>query len=155
MTNLKLLALDTEDLAVISAHLQDALLRIGDMVYRPRERRFVALANRFDWVAAVGLNRKTGERGYERHRSALRFDRVLAAQLNGIDLQAKQQVLELLAIQFQETEAPGGTVTLVFAGGAAIRLTVECIEVELRDLGAAWKARHKPEHPGGDPASSS
>ncbi|HZA01678.1 MAG TPA: DUF2948 family protein, partial [Hyphomicrobiaceae bacterium] len=73
---------------------------------------------------------------------------------HGIDLEAKQDVLELLAIQFEETDAPAGAVTLVFAGGGAIRLEVECIEAELRDLGAAWKARCKPEHPDGDPASS-
>jgi Protein of unknown function (DUF2948) len=150
MIELKLLALDAEDLAVISAHLQDAILLVGDMIYRPSEKRFVALTNRFDWTSAA----KGGERSYERHRAALRFDRVLAAQLQGIDLKAKQQVLELLAIQFEETDPPAGIVTLVFAGGAAVRLRVECIEAELRDLGAAWKARRKPEHPDGDPASS-
>jgi hypothetical protein len=155
MIELKLLALDTEDLAVISAHLQDAVLQVRDMAYLPKQKRFVALANRFDWTTAVSLDRKSGKSSYERHRSALRFDRVLAAQLLDVDLRAKQQVLELLAIQFQETDAPAGTVTLVFAGGGAIRLTVECIEAELRDLGAAWKARYKPEHPDGDPASSS
>jgi hypothetical protein len=155
MIELKLLALDTEDLAVISAHLQDAVLQVADMAYLPKQKRFVALTNRFDWTTAVSLDRKSGKRSYERHRSALRFDRVLAAQLQGIDLQARQQCLELLAIQFEASDAPAGTVTLVFAGGGAIRLKVECIEAELRDLGAAWKARCKPEHPDGDPASSS
>jgi hypothetical protein len=155
MIELKLLALDAEDLAVISAHLQDAVLQVGDMAYRPNEKRFVALTNRFDWTIAVNHDRKSGERSYERHRAALRFDRVLSAQLQGIDLQAKQHVLELLAIQFKETDAPAGIVTLVFAGGGAIRLNVECIEAELRDLGTAWKSHHKPEHPDGDPASSS
>jgi hypothetical protein len=155
MIELKLLALDAEDLAVISAHLQDALLQVGDMAYLPKQKRFVALTNRFDWTTAVRRDRKRKPPSYERHRSALRFDRVLTAQVNGIDLQARQQVLELLAIQFEQTEAPAGTITLVFAGGGAIRLNVECIEAELRDLGAAWKARYKPEHPDGDPPSSS
>jgi hypothetical protein len=155
MIELKLLALDAEDLAVISAHLQDAVLHVGDMAYLPKQKRFVALVNRFDWTTVVNRDRKSSNRSYERYRSALRVDRVLAAQRHGIDLQAKQEVLELLAIQFQETDPPAGTVTLVFAGGGAIRLTVECIEAELRDLGPAWKARYKPEHPDGDPASSS
>jgi hypothetical protein len=155
MTDLKLLALDAEDLAVISAHLQDAILQVGDMAYRPREKRFVALTNRFDWCAALGLDQQSAKSSYERHRTALRFERVLAAKLHGIDLQAKRQVLELLAIQFEETAPPGGVVTLVFAGGAAIRLDVECIEAEMRDLGAAWKARHKPKHPDIDTGSSS
>lgn len=155
MIELKLLALDADDLAVISAHLQDAVLQVGDMAYRPKTKRFVALTNRFDWATAVRRDRNSGKRSYERHRSALRFERVLAAQLHRIDLETKQQVLELLAIQFEETDAPAGIVTLVFAGGGAIRLKVECIEAELRDLGAAWKARYKPTHPDGDPTSSS
>jgi len=144
MGDLKLAALDAEDLSVISAHLQDAVLRVGDMAYLPAEHRFAAVANRFDWAAAAGAN---GEPRMERRRAALRFDRVLEAKCQKIDLKSKRQVLELLAIKFEETEAPGGYVTLVFAGGPAIRLKVECIEAEMRDLGAAWKARRRPEHP--------
>jgi hypothetical protein len=145
MADLKLLALDAEDLAVISAHLQDAVLQVADIVYQRSERRFVAMANRFDWEAAVGA--AGSKPSCERRRAALRFERVLDAKLQGIDLKAKRQVLSLLAVQFQEKDAPSGFVTLVFAGGGAIRLEVECIEAELRDLGAAWAARRQPEHP--------
>lgn len=145
MGDLKLAALDAEDLSVISAHLQDAVLQVGDMAYLPAEHRFAALANRFDWAAAEGAN---GRRpSMERRRTVLRFDRVLEAKCQKIDLKSKRQVLSLLAIQFEPTEPPGGYVTLVFAGGAAIRLKVECIEGEMRDLGAAWKAQRRPEHP--------
>lgn len=144
MGDLKLAALDAEDLSVMSAHLQDAILRVGDMAYLPGQHRFAAIANRFDWAAATGVD---GEPRMERRRTALRFDRVLEAKCQKIDLKSKRQVLELLAIQFEETEPPGGYVTLVFAGGPAVRLKVECIEAEMRDLGAAWKARRCPEHP--------
>lgn len=152
MADLKLIALDADDLAVVSAHLQDAVLQVADMAYRPSERRFVAIANRFDWAAATGAHGQTP--ALERRRAALRFERVLGAGLQGIDLKARRQVLELLAVQFEEKEAPGGFITLIFAGGGAIRLTVECIEAELRDLGAAWAARGRPRHPGEGPASS-
>lgn len=145
MSDLKLLALDADDLSVISAHVQDAILTVGDMAYRPAEHRFAAIANRFDWAAAAGT--ETGAPALERRRTALRFDRVIDAKLQGIDLRAKRQALELLAIRFEETEPPGGFVTLVFAGGGAVRLTVECIEAEMRDLGAAWAALRRPEHP--------
>ena len=145
MGDLKLVALDSEDLKVISAHVQDAVLQVGDMTYRPWEHRFAAIANRFDWASATGAY--GGEPRLERRRTALRFDRVLEAKCQGIDPRSKWQVLELLAIQFEETEPPGGYITLFFAGGPAIRLKVECIEAEMRDLGAAWKARRLPEHP--------
>jgi Protein of unknown function (DUF2948) len=145
---LRLIALDGEDLSIVSAHCQDAVLLVGDMVYQPRERRFVAIANRFDWVQAVKLPAKSTEQ--LRHRTALRIEQVGAAKLQGIDLKAKQQTLALLAIEFASAgvDTPEGTITLQFAGGAAIRLTVACIEVQLEDLGAAWVARSKPDHSG-------
>ena len=145
MSDLKLVALDADDLSVISAHVQDAVLQVGDMAYLPAEHRFAAIANRFDWAAATGAH--GGARSMERRRTALRFDRVLEAKLHGIDLKAKRQVLVLLAIQFEEADPPGGFATLIFAGGAAIRLKLECVEAEMRDLGAAWMAQRCPEHP--------
>jgi hypothetical protein len=153
MSELKLVALDAENLAILSAHLQDAVLLVGDMAYIPADRRFVALMNRFDWAAAQGV--EGGRRSIERCRTAFRLERVLDAKTQGVDLRSKRQVLSLLAIQFEENDAPSGVVTLIFAGGGAIRLRVECIEAELRDLGAAWKARRQPVHPGDDAASSS
>ena len=84
-----------------------------------------------------------------RRRSGLRFERVLGAQLTGIDLSRRDRVLSLLAISFVAGAEPSGTVTLSFSGDAAIRLEVECIEAELKDLGAAWSAKRRPEHGGG------
>jgi hypothetical protein len=152
MSDLKLLALDAENLAILSAHLQDAVAQVRDLVFLPRENRFVALLNRFDWAAAEGL--EGNRRSLERRRCALRFDRVLDAKLQGINLKSKRDILALLAVRFEADDPPGGYVTLIFAGGGAIRLKVECIEAELRDLGAAWKARRRPAHPNEDPASA-
>ena len=146
MADLKLIALDADDLAVISAHLQDAVLRVGDIAYRPREKRFAALANRFDWVEAIKEGKERPQ-DLARRQAAVRFERVLNAQVSGIDLKNKATVLSLLAIGFEPSEAPEGNVTLVFAGGGAIRLHVECIEAEMKDLGAAWQASSKPQHP--------
>jgi hypothetical protein len=146
---LKLIALDAEDLSVVSAHLQDAVLLVGDMVYQPRQRRFVAIANRFDWALATkNLGKPTSE--FVRHRSAIRIERIRAAKLQGIDLRAKTQTLALLAVEFHSAgpETPEGDILLLFAGGGGIRLTVECIEAQLEDLGAAWAARSKPDHSG-------
>jgi hypothetical protein len=154
MDALKLIALDEEDLAVIAAHLQDAVVRIGDMAYLPAERRFAAILNRFDWADV--LKASEGNRSAKtlrRWRSGLRFERVLSAKIQGIDLAAKDAVLNLLTIQFEPGEtSPEGHVTLFFSAGAAIRLEVECIEGELKDLGAAWRARARPHHEEDDAA---
>lgn len=136
---LKLQALDEEDLAVLSAHAQDAVMKVGDLAWLPKERRFALAMNRFVWEKIDG-------RTQERRRAALSFDRVTAVKACQIRRDRPETVLNLLAIQFEPTEAPGGVVTLVFAGGAAVRLEVECIEAQLADLGAAWAARAMPVH---------
>jgi Protein of unknown function (DUF2948) len=126
--------------------MQDAVLLVGDMAYLPKERRFAAMVNRFDWQAAA---KSDADKNYLRHRTAIRLERVLAAKVSGIDLKDKRQTLNILALQFEETAPPAGIVTLVCAGGAAIRLEVECLEVELKDLGAMWAAKAKPAHSDG------
>lgn len=149
MIPLKLLALDEEDLAVVSSHLQDAVVRVGDMAYVPSQKRFAAIVNRFDWEnAAAGKDSKS----FQRRRTAVRFDRVLRAMHKDLKPEKPDRVLSLLAVQFEEGEAPGGKITLLFSGGATIQLEVECVEAELRDLGPSWPTRHKPEHPGDDAA---
>jgi hypothetical protein len=140
MTDLKLLALDSDDLSVISAHVQDAVVRVGDMGFAKGDQRFALLINRYDWESGTVRNKGL------RKRAALRFDRVLAVASAGIDTNAHDGVLELLAISFTATDAPAGTVELTFAGGGAVRLTVECLEARLEDLGAAWAAKAQPRH---------
>jgi hypothetical protein len=151
MPDLKLIALDADDLAVVSAHLQDAVLKVADLAYLPRERRFAAVANRFDWLDALEDGKAARPDGFARRQTALRFERVLGAKVSGIDLKNGSAVLSLLAIRFEPKQEPGGDVLLVFADGAAIRLEVEVIEAELKDLGPVWQAKSKPRHPD-DPA---
>lgn len=144
MPDLKLIALDAEDLGIVSAHVQDAVLKVAEMTYQRRARRFAVVLNRFDWAETLAGGKR--KKRHQRRRAALRFERVKRASLQGIDLKTKDRVLVLLAVSFQADATPGGWVTLVFAGGAAIRLEVECIEAELRDLGAAWQALARPDH---------
>jgi hypothetical protein len=152
MAELKLIALDADDLAVVSAHLQDAVLKVADLAYLPRERRFAALANRFDWVEAIKDGAEPAQ-GYARRLAALRFECVEGAKIHNIDLADKERVLALLAISFEPQEAPAGLVTLHFADGGAVRLQVECIEAEMKDLGPVWQSKSKPQHPEDDPAA--
>lgn len=147
MPDLKLIALDADDLHVMSAHLQDAVVRVGDMTYLPREKRFAAVLNRFDWAQALAGAAKVKER----RQAGLRFERVLGAQFQGFNHKDARATLALLAVTFEKSgqpEAADGHVTLTFSGGAAIRLTVECLEAEMKDLGAAWAAKRVPQHPG-------
>lgn len=139
MDMLKLVALDEEDLGIVSAHVQDALMKVGDIEYRSTARQFVLPMYRFAW--------ENGPRAAaERRNSVLHFSRVLAARTAGIERDKPQTVLSLLAVGFSPAEAPSGTVDLVFSGGATIRLEVECVEARLTDLGGAWQASSRPAH---------
>jgi hypothetical protein len=146
MDLLKLIALDEDDLKVVSAHLQDAVLKVEDMAFVPRERRFAVLLNRFDWLTADEKIAANGGQ-FERRRCALRFEKVHHAQFKALSLDKGEQVLELLSVIFDPGEAPNGHITLTFAGGPAVRLQVDCIEGDLRYLGPSWKTARKPEHP--------
>jgi hypothetical protein len=139
MTALKIIALDAEDLQIVSAHLQDAVVRAADLAFLPRERSFALVANRLDRTAPGPLP--------VRRRTGLRFARVLSVKRTGFDPARGDTVLNLLAITFTQGESPSGSIDLVFSGDAAIRLAVECIETELVDLGPAWAASAAPRHP--------
>lgn len=126
----KLIALDPEDLAVISAHVQDAVVRVGDIIWRQGEKRLVVGMSRLDWDQTLA-----GATEPQRLIAALRFDRVLSCKFRNIDLGAPDAALELIGIEFHPDDAPGGSAVLIFADGGALRLDVECLECELADLG--------------------
>ena len=126
----KLIALDPDDLAVISAHVQDAAVGVADIIWRQSEKRLVVGMSRVDWDQAINGEQPTG-----RLLAALRFDRVLACKSRNIDLEAPEAVLELVGIEFHPAEPPGGSALLLFNHGGALRLDVECLECELTDLG--------------------
>src|SRR5436853_1913926 len=132
---LKLIALDADDLAVISAHVQDARVQSSDIIWRQSEKRLVVGMSRLDWEQALD-----GEAEPRRLVAALRFDRVLACKSRNIDLAAPETVLDMIGIEFHPEggrgEEPGGSALLLFAQGGAIRLDIECLECELTDLGA-------------------
>ena len=127
---LKLIALDADDLAVISTHVQDARVQTSDIVWRQHEKRLVIGMNRLDWEQTL-----SGEAAPRRLIAALRFDRVLACKSRNIDLESSDEALDLVGIEFHEREQPGGSAVLLFAQGGALRLDVECLECELTDLG--------------------
>jgi len=137
---LHLAAEDESDLKAISALVQDAVLTIADMAYLPKARRFALVLNRYQWEAA-----KPGGRG-TRIRTGLHIDNVLKAESQHIPQGSKDTILSLLALTFEGNADAGGTITLSFSAGKAIRLTVEALDVALDDLSEAWAAKDRPEH---------
>ncbi len=137
---LRLHALDSEDLALLSAHLQDALVRVGDIAFIPGKRRFALVGSRYDWTAEM-------EGRLERCRSGLHFEGVQRVRCQKVSRDEPDAILDLLAVTFEPgLEAPGGTIRLTFAGGAAICLDVECVEAQLCDIGPRWKTAARPSH---------
>ncbi len=149
---LKLTALDTEDLAVISACLQDAIARIADTGYEPKRRRFAILFNRFRWEneALSGSGGFLGPRGPERVRCVVHFDAVTAVRRRNINQDNPEQLLDLLAIQAEEQRDGGARIRLLFAGGPELLLEAECIDCYLEDVSKPWPAKARPEHQGNE-----
>jgi hypothetical protein len=137
---LKLLVFDEEDLAVVSANLQDAIVRANAMAFLQREQRFALTAARFNWMAA-------DEGRCERLQTGIHFERVANVRTTGFRPGKPEQVLNLLSIVFEPGETPSGEVVLTFSGGAGVRLQVECLEAQMRDLGPRWPCGGKPDHP--------
>jgi hypothetical protein len=133
---LRLLAQDEDDLAVISAALQDAVLKVGDIQFEPKARRLTMACNRYRWEAGKG----------ERVRSALQLGGVLKVEARKIRRDSPDAVLEVLALTFEPDEAPGGVITLSCAGGGDLRATVECVEAILADLSQPWPTPRTPKH---------
>lgn len=138
LQHLKLIAFDSEDLKVLSAHLQDAVVRVGDLAYLPEDSRFALLARRFDWEWEGSEPR--------RRLTGLHFERVLRCRTRGFDRADPDASLNLLAVTFESPEGPSGTATLVFAGGCEVELELECLEARMKDLGPVWACSGRPAH---------
>ena len=140
---LKLVALDEEDLIVFSAYLQDAVMRVDDLNFLPKENRFAFAANRFVWTKGQPAK---GRVVNERRRTAIHFDHVEKVQTYNILRDQPDAILILLAIQFLPSNAPAGTIDLIFSGDGVVRLYVDLIEAQMADLGGAWETQSRPEH---------
>jgi hypothetical protein len=130
---LRLRAVDTEDLVILSTYLQDALVLVSDIAYQAPEHRFVLLANRYRWEAGEGARVAAG----------LTVDHVVAVKRRGIDQGRTSRFLSLLALRHLPDE---GVIELAFSGGGAIRLEVSGILCHLQDLGEPWPAAWRPHH---------
>jgi hypothetical protein len=131
---LRLLAEDADDLHIISAALQDAIMRPVDIVWEPAARRVTIALSRFCW-----------ECGGTRVMAAMQFGDVISVKSRRLP-RGPESALELLAMDFAPDEAPGGRVIMMFAGGGDLRIDVECLDAVLTDLSERWPARIAPTH---------
>lgn len=142
-TPLKIAALEADDLPVISAHVQDAVLKVADISWSQDDARVILPVNRFAWESATSRRGKDDER----RRAVLQFDKVTRFQAQGISPTEKDAVLSVLAVLFHAgEEAPAGTISIVCSGAAVLRLKVDVVEARLTDLGSAWSASNRPNH---------
>ncbi|MDJ0949325.1 MAG: DUF2948 family protein [Alphaproteobacteria bacterium] len=143
VSQLKLRAMDTDDLGVISAVLQDGLVTFGDMEFLPEEQRFVLVVNRFCWECG----RETGEdpRSFERVHSGVCFNGVKSVRYRNLDRKNRANILELLAVKPEN-----GLIDLLFAGRGRVRLEVERVECYVQDLDEPWPTAWRPHHPVSD-----
>lgn len=142
---LRLLAQDADDLKILSAAAQDAVVRLGDFSFDAKGRAFTAAINRYRWERKG----KGPKAGGERVRALLRFDGVLRVRSHNLRQGADDAVVALLAVEFEPgagAENPGGAIRLVLAGGGELRLDVEQIEARLMDVSEPWAARGRPDH---------
>jgi hypothetical protein len=133
---LRLLAQDAEDIAIISAAMQDAVAKVGDITYEPRARLLTVVFNRYCWESG----------GSERVRSALQLGGVMKVQTRKIRRTPRDAVIEVLAVSFDAGESPGGIVTISCAGGGDLRAVVECVDAVLADVSEPWPTPRAPTH---------
>ncbi len=133
------MAADAEDISVFSTYLQDAVLKVGDMAYLPKERRFAFVTNRFVWED--GASKTFGP--FVRVRSGVHFDDVIAVRSQNIKLDAKTAVLSLLAVKVDDE---GERITLEFSGGGVIELQVAAVTGSMNDISDPWRTQSKPDH---------
>ncbi|MDB5460557.1 MAG: hypothetical protein JWO72_2298 [Caulobacteraceae bacterium] len=139
-TALVLLADDADHLQVISATLQDAVCTVGDISFEKASRRLTVSLNRFRWEAAAARS------GGQRVRAGLQLGGVLDVKAKRLRRDASKAILSLLAVSFEAGDAPGGVVSLTFAGGGELRVEVECIDAVLADVSRPWPTPRRPAH---------
>lgn len=150
---LKVIARDAEDLAVVAACLQDALIPLNEMRYLPQERRFIMVANRFRWERAAKGSQEPAPEGdasfdsdedfgaLQRTNAGICIDRVLAVRSRNIDRSKPDEFLSVLSLQLE-----GNKLSFLFAGGGVIQVEIEALALYLSDLGKAWPTQWQPDH---------
>lgn len=128
----RLRAHDPDDLTVVSALLQDALVPLADMAYLKDERRFVLAVNRYRWDDPDKPSRT---------HALLSFQETDGVQSRGLDRSKPNHIYELLSLAYAD-----GIVQAEFSGGGSLRIQVQKLDCLLEDVGEPWPATREPKH---------
>ena len=140
--NLKLIARTEEDLRIISAHLQDAIISTKDIANLKKNKIFLMQLNRFMWEdVEKGVFRKN-----KRIRTILKFENVIEVNSKNISQNNKDKFLDFLAIECTQMPDENYEMKLIFSGDSVIKVVAEVIEVALDDQGEPWDTKNKPKH---------
>jgi hypothetical protein len=140
--NLRLIAKTDEDVRVISAHLQDSIVKTSDIASLKRNKIFLIQLNRFMWEdVEKGVFRKN-----KRIRTVLKFENILEVTAKNIDQKKGERFLDFLAIETEKMPDKNYEMKLIFAGDVVIKLVTEAIDVTLDDQGSPWESKNKPKH---------
>jgi len=142
VTNLKLLATSDEDLRVVAAHLQDAIVSTQDIASLKKNRIFLIQLNRFMWEdVEKGVFRKN-----KRIRTILKFDNVISVLSKNINIKKNKNFLDFLTIESNLLPDKSYEIKLIFSGDAMIKIKTEVIDVTLDDQGSPWESKTQPKH---------
>ena len=140
--NLKLIAKTNEELRVISAHLQDSIVKTSDIANLKKNRIFLMQLNRFMWEdVEKGVFRKN-----KRIRTVLKFENVLTASSKNVNQKKNDRFLDFLAIESFKMPDKNYEMNLIFSGDIIIKLITEAIDVTLDDQGSPWESKNRPSH---------
>ena len=140
--NLKLIAKTDEDLRVLSAHLQDSIVKTSDIVNLKKNRILLVQLNRFMWEdVEKGVFRKN-----KRIRTVLKFENVLKVTSKNVNQKKNDRFLDFLAIETFKMPDKNYEMNLIFSGDVVLKLVAEAIEVTLDDQGSPWESKNKPKH---------
>ena len=140
--NLKLLATSDEDLKVISAHLQDAIVLPNEIANLKKNRIFLIQLNRFMWEdVEKGVFRKN-----KRTRTVLKFDNVISVSSKNVNTLNKKNFLDFLTIESKLLPDKSYEIKLIFSGNAIIKINAEVIDVTIDDQGSPWESKTTPKH---------
>ena len=140
--NLKLIARTEEDLKVVSAHLQDSIVKVSDIAKLQKNKIFLIQLNRFMWEdVEKGVFRKN-----KRIRTVIKFENVMAVQVKNINQSKKDIFLDFLTIETNQMPDNNYEMIIVFSGDSIIKVISEVIEVTLDDQGEAWDTKNMPKH---------
>ena len=140
--NLKLIARTKDDLRVVSAHLQDAIVNISDIANLEKNKIFLMQLNRFMWEdVEKGVFRKN-----KRIKSVLKFDNIVKVYSKNISQMEKSKFLDFLTIETIQMPDNNYEMKLVFSGNSMIKVISEVIDVTLDDQGEAWDTKNMPKH---------